>query len=266
MEPALIPAAGRGTRLRPITHHLSKPMLPIGSVPVIHYSIREALSAGCSPVVVIRGAGDRELHRYVQKEFDERVRLTVQREPRGLADALLRGYRLLDDPDRCAALLPDNVVLNGDGIGSLLEVDEVCTVLGTTRVTRQEASYFGNSGDYEADCLDESSHLEQIQSLQAKGEGSFFRRHDEWPVRRSVARNVLTAEFFERAAERSPDPETGEVDDVPILRSMIKSTRVLGFPVGGDVHDMGTPERYLRLNQVMAEQSQTSNGIDPIHD
>jgi len=194
------------------------------------------------------------------------VRLAVQAEPRGLADALLQGYETLEGPGRCAILLPDNVVLGGSGIASLLDVDEECSILGTTRVDREDANYFGNSGDYESDDLDETSGLERIQSLQSKGEGSFRRRHDKWPVRRSVARNLLTAEFFERAKERSPDSETGEVDDVPILRSMIKSSLVFGFPVDGEVYDMGTPERYLRLNDAILDRHQTSNVTEPIHD
>lgn len=266
VEPALIPAAGKGTRLRPITRHLSKPLLPVGSDPVIQYTIREALDAGCPAVRVIRGAGDVSLHRYVRDQFDDRVRLVVQEEPKGLADALFRGYWDLDAPGRCAVLLPDNVVLDGKGIGSLLSLDEDDTVLGTIRVERQEAEYFGNSGAYEAESLDPNSGLEQIQSLQEKGEKNFRRRHDKWPARRTVPRYLLTREFFERAADRSPDPETGEVDDVPILRSMIKSTRVLGFPVDGDIFDMGTPERYQRLNKVMFERSRTPDETEPTYD
>ncbi len=240
-------------------------MLPVGSDPVIRYTIREALIAGCSPVRVIRGTGNVSLHRYVQEHYGDRVRLSVQEEPRGLADALLQGYQDLNGPDRCAVLLPDNVVLGGTGIGSLLSLDEEGTVLGTTQVNRKEAAYFGNSGEYEGELLDQSNGMERICSLQTKGEGSFRRRHEDWPVRRTVPRYLLTEKFFERAENRSPDPDTGEVDDVPILRSMITSSFVIGFPVHGEIYDMGTPERYQRLNKVMFERSWTSNETVPNH-
>lgn len=252
--PALIPAAGEGTRLRPVTRYLSKPMLPVGSEPVINFSLREALEAGCSPVVVVRSPGDSDLEEYVEFNCDDDVQLAVQSEPRGLADALKRGYdRLGNAPDRCAVLLPDNVVLGGRGIAPLLEYEHRGSVLGTTRVAERQARYFGNSGDYESTVLDESVPVERIESLQEKGSGHYGQRYDEWPNRRSVARNVLTREFFERVEAADPDPETGEIDDVPILRAMVQSSTVLGVPVDGAIHDMGTPERYLRLCASLAD-------------
>lgn len=254
--PALIPAAGEGTRLRPVTRYLSKPMLPVGSEPVVHFSLREALEAGCSPVVVVRSSGDDDLKQYVRAHFGDDVQLTVQPESRGLADALKRGYDQLDDsPDRCAVLLPDNVVMDGGGIAPLLEYDHQESVLGTTLVSEGQAPYFGNSGDYESTVIDETRPVERIESLQEKGGGHYGQRYAEWPNRRSVARNLLTKEFFERVDEQDPDPQTGEIDDVPILRAMVQSSTVLGVPVDGTIHDMGTPDRYLRLCSLFHERN-----------
>lgn len=230
-------------------------MLPVGDEPVINFSLREALEAGCSPVVVVRSSEDADLKEYVTSNYEDEVRLAVQPEPRGLADALKRGYdRLENNPDRCAVLLPDNVVLGGRGIASLLDYDHEESVLGTTLVNEEQARYFGNSGDYESKVLDESGPVERIESLQEKGAGHFGQRYEKWPNRRSMARNVLTREFFERVEGAEPDPGTGEIDDVPILRTMVQSSTVIGVPVDGKIHDMGTPERYLRLSSFFHEQ------------
>lgn len=254
--PALIPAAGRGTRLRPITRYLSKPMLPVGSEPVVKYTIEEALSAGCEPVVVVRSPDDDALENYVHSVFSDTVRTVVQPEQEGLADAALRGYDSLGHDGRCAMLLPDNVVLNGSGIGSLLgRTDSGAFALGTTSVTREQAAYFGNSGRFESKPVEGEHELVQITGLQTKGSGSFQNAAEDWPARRAVARSLLPEEFFRRARERDPDPESGEIDDVPIYRAMIQSSTVYGVPLDGDIHDMGTPKRYLKLNSVMAEQS-----------
>ena len=257
--PALIPAAGRGTRLRPITRYLSKPMLPLGSEPVISYTIEEALEANCEPVVVVRSPDDQFLEEYVKTNYRDRVQLTEQPEPRGLADAALRGYRSLENAGRCAMLLPDNVVLNGTGVESLLDrTDPRSLVLGTTLVTQERARYFGNSGRFESEPLEGEDKLVRITGLQEKGSGSFRNAAEDWPTRRAVARSLLPEEFFERAEKREPDPDTGEVDDVPIYRAMIQSSTVYGVPLDGDIHDMGTPERYLKLNETLSEMTETT--------
>lgn len=254
--PAIIPAAGRGTRLRPITRYLSKPMLPVGSEPVISYVLEEALRAGCGPVVVVVAPDDEDLKHYLRTTYSSTVRIAPQPEPRGLADAALRGYDTLDESGRCALMLPDNVVLNGDGIGSLLgSTDSDRLVLGTTSVTRTEAAFFGNSGRYEAEPVDDPSGVERILRLQEKGTGTFENAADSWPVRRAVARTLVPPEFFERAREADPDPGTGEVDDVPIYRAMIESSVVYGVALDGDIYDIGTPERYRRLNGVLFDRT-----------
>jgi UTP-glucose-1-phosphate uridylyltransferase len=226
-------------------------MLPLGSDPVIRYSVQEALQAGCDPIVVVRSPDDQDLKKYLNDQYSGRVKLATQPEPRGLADALLKGYRALDTPGRCAVLLPDNVVLNGTGIGSLLTIDVAGSILGTISVSEEEAAYFGNSGDYTAVPSDGSRSAEVITGLQPKGDGSFYDRKSDWPARRTVPRYCLTDTFFDKAENRSPDPVTGEIDDVPILRTMVNSETVYAVPVDGEVYDMGTPKRYTRLNCVI---------------
>jgi UTP-glucose-1-phosphate uridylyltransferase len=234
-------------------------MLPVGSEPVIRFAIEEALEAECDPVVVIRSPDDQELASFLKRNFHDRVRQTVQKKPKGLAHALLQGFRAIRSNQRCAAILPDNVVLDGTGIRSLIEADVDGSVVGTTRVTAEEALYFGNSGAYEAHPVEGMPKIERLEGLQEKGTGTYRQRYDQWPAPRSVARNVLTPEFFERADRRSPDPETGEIDDVPILRAMIKSSSVYGVPIDGTVYDMGTPDRYSRLQCIVHQRMKSDD-------
>lgn len=255
--PALIPAAGKGTRLRPITRYLSKPMLPVGSEPIIHFSVEEALEAGCNPIVVIRGSGDDDLERYLEKTYGNRVLTAVQPRARGLADALKNGYHELDSPERCAMLLPDNVVLEGRGIGTLIQAETEETIIGTIEITQEEAEYFGNSGDFQSREPESGESFEKITELQKKGSGNFQQRYDDWPARRTVGRSLLRKDFFERAKKREPDPETGEIDDVPILRAMIQSSDVYAVPLEGELYDTGTPDRYLRLSRTIFDRTRT---------
>lgn len=247
--PALIPAAGRGTRLYPVTRFVPKPLLPVGSRPVLAYVLREALEAGCRPVVVVIPSDEPLLEEYLRDRVEaDPVRVAVQPEPRGLADALVRGYESLEtSPDRTAMLLPDNVLPEGSGVNPLLDAgappDRL--VFGVVQVTRGEAEYFGNSGGFEGEKQPDGSF--RITGLQPKGEGTFREAGTRWPRPRTVGRALLPEEFFRRAHRSPPDPETGEVDDVPVYREMLQSQPALGVPLKADLYDMGEPNRYLRL-------------------
>ena len=48
----MIMAAGLGTRLRPLTDHLPKPIAPVGNRPVVEYLLRRIAAAGCSGAVI----------------------------------------------------------------------------------------------------------------------------------------------------------------------------------------------------------------------
>ena len=51
-EKAMILAAGRGERMRPLTDHLPKPLLEVGGWPLIHYHIDALSRAGFRELVI----------------------------------------------------------------------------------------------------------------------------------------------------------------------------------------------------------------------
>lgn len=50
---AIIPAAGNGIRMLPITHVIPKPMLPILEFPSIHYVVEEFVNSGITNIVIV---------------------------------------------------------------------------------------------------------------------------------------------------------------------------------------------------------------------
>ncbi|MGM0380714.1 MAG: sugar phosphate nucleotidyltransferase [bacterium] len=260
--PALIPAAGRGTRLRPITSYLSKPMLPLGDQPAVKFVIEEAFRAGCRPVVVIVNSDDSNLKTYLEKDCPRTVVIVQQPRPRGLAEALLRGYGHLDYEGPVAMLLADNIVLNSRGLEFIIKnkLNDWLT-FGTVKVTGSEAKFYGNSGGYEGKPIDNTGgKLEKIFSLQSKGKGDFSRAKESWPARRTVGRALLPPDFFAEARQLQPDPESGELDDVPIYRRLLDKKPATGVLLPEKVYDMGQPERYLRLCSDRFEAEIESSG------
>jgi len=87
---AVIPAAGLGTRLLPITRAIPKEMLPVGERPVIHHVVEELIEAGIEQILIVVSARKGAILDYFEQEPDLGARLYYvrQAEQRGLADAV----------------------------------------------------------------------------------------------------------------------------------------------------------------------------------
>jgi CTP:molybdopterin cytidylyltransferase MocA len=89
---AVVMAAGIGSRLRPLTDHFAKPVLPIDGRPVLATLLHELAAAGIGVVHLVTG------HQAPQVEaladdgaaFGLDVRIVAQPEPLGSADAVRR--------------------------------------------------------------------------------------------------------------------------------------------------------------------------------
>src|ERR671914_583944 len=87
---AVVIAAGLGTRLRPLTEHFPKPVLPLDGRPVISTLLRELAAAGCRDVTLVVGyrAGQVEALVGDGSGFGLTVRYARQEEPLGSAHAV----------------------------------------------------------------------------------------------------------------------------------------------------------------------------------
>lgn len=107
----IILAAGRGTRLYPMTKAVAKPLLPVYDKPLIYYSVATMLMAGVREIMIIAPMGGipgfLELfgngsHLGVEITYKEQL------VPRGIADAFRIGEDFIGDDDVCL-LLGDNI-------------------------------------------------------------------------------------------------------------------------------------------------------------
>lgn len=92
MIPAVVLAAGLGTRLRPLTERYAKPVLPIDGKPVVAQLLRELAAGGCPGVTVVVGHLGEQVRRLLGDgdAFGVRLRYVVQPRPDGSADAVKR--------------------------------------------------------------------------------------------------------------------------------------------------------------------------------
>lgn len=86
---AVVLAAGLGTRMRPVSDHWPKPVLPIDGRPVVVTLAHELAAAGCGELVVVTGHLAEQVEELVAP-LPYPVRFVRQPDPLGSADAVAR--------------------------------------------------------------------------------------------------------------------------------------------------------------------------------
>jgi len=84
MSIAVVPVAGLGTRLLPLTKTQPKEMLPIGRKPVVHHIVEELIDNGIDQILFITGASKTSIENY----FDLNESLVTMLRERGKEDLL----------------------------------------------------------------------------------------------------------------------------------------------------------------------------------
>lgn len=98
----IIMAAGKGTRLSPLTKVISKELLPVYNKPMIYYPIETLVSGGISEILLIVAEEYLDLYQKLLGDGSDlgvSFSYAVQTERRGTADALLIGEKFLNGDD-----------------------------------------------------------------------------------------------------------------------------------------------------------------------
>jgi NDP-sugar pyrophosphorylase family protein len=96
---AVVMAAGEGRRLRPLTDHWPKPILPIGGRPVILTLLQELAEGGCERAWIVTGHLAEQVERLVDRSQPTlEIRFVRQPEPLGSADVIARAIEAGAEP------------------------------------------------------------------------------------------------------------------------------------------------------------------------
>jgi glucose-1-phosphate thymidylyltransferase len=118
---ALVLAAGRGTRLRPLTNTIPKHLLPVGNKPILFHVLDYIAEAGIGDIgIVVSPESEAHIREAVGEGLPWRARVTFisQPEPQGLAHAVKTAQAFLGDSS-FLMFLGDNLMQ--DGIKNFLD-------------------------------------------------------------------------------------------------------------------------------------------------
>lgn len=107
----IVLAAGKGTRLYPITLPVCKPLLPVYDKPLIYYSLSTLMQAGIREILIIVPPGEVETFQDLLKDGSQlgvHIEYKEQMVQRGIADAFIVGEEFIGQDSVCLAL-GDNI-------------------------------------------------------------------------------------------------------------------------------------------------------------
>lgn len=131
---AIIPVAGFGTRLLPISKAIPKEMVPVVDRPIIQHVVEEALAAGINEILLVTRTGKSSIEDHFDTHFEleasleksgkdailamvreiapPELKITTVRQPeaKGLGHAVYCAAHLLGEGEPFAVLLPDMLV------------------------------------------------------------------------------------------------------------------------------------------------------------
>jgi len=250
IDVAVIPAAGRGTRMRPATRVVPKALITVVDRPAIQYAVEEAARAGAKEAIVVV---DLDAGHLIAQHFslggslpgleDIRVRPVVQEEPLGLGHAVYEAAEMVADRS-FFCLLSDNIVRPGhdvlrdmaagsnDGGVSVMCLrhypDEFLTKYGFVIPTSEiEDRYLDIGGAVEKPGVEDAPSNLGL-----------------------VGRYLFTPEVF-TILEKTDPGYGGEIQLTDAIHELGKRGRLRGFVAEEELLDTGTPEGLLKATKVL---------------
>jgi len=96
---AIIPLAGKGTRVRPHTHSRPKPLLRVANRPVLSYVVEQLSAEGVDEMICITGHLAPQIKEFLAAEYgDMPVQYVEQVSQRGTADAIALAEPFINGP------------------------------------------------------------------------------------------------------------------------------------------------------------------------
>lgn len=239
---ALVLCAGRGSRLRPLTHTRAKASLPVAGRPVLHHVLDYLLRHGFTEVGVVIGPQQDDLRQIVPRRTEQQVRLIVQDEPRGIAHAVRVAHPFLEE-DPFLLYLGDN-----------LTDEDLTPALARFHKSRPSALI----------TLREVANPTAFGVAEVEGERvvRVVEKPADPPSNLAIAGIYLFAPIVHAAIERLQPSARGELEITDAIALLTDAKEiVLGHRMRGWWQDMGTVEGILAANTVLLDR--IAGEIDP---
>ena len=263
---AIIPAAGLGTRMLPISHAVPKEMLPIVDLPAIYHLVEEAANSGITDILVITNRDKDAMEDFFDLSIEYGNALTLkgkteeakrlydianmanvyflrQKETKGLGHAVGRARSFVGD-EPFVVMYGDDIVFSETPVcRQLMDVYEKYgkTVVGVKPVPKEDLRKYCS---LKVDAIEGESRVTYCTDMIEKPEAG-----KEFSNLSILGRVLLTPEVFDLIDKLAPGAG-GEIQLTDAMAKMARESGVYALEFEGERFDMGSKLGFLKANIV----------------
>ena len=261
IKQAIIPLAGQGTRLLPLTSVLPKELLPINGKPGLEYIIEECIKAGIKEIIFIISKKKQMIKEYFYhdkfyrkllkkrkkdkrlmleyskiKKYKKMIKFVYQNSPKGTGDAVLKCKNLIKSK-YFLMLMPDDLIIKKNCSSSLIKLHKKynSSIIASKIVNRKTVSRWGifnlkkiNKKNFIIKDVIEKPSMKLAPSNYAV-----------------IGRYILPKTIFDVLKKQKPG-QNGEIHITDAIRLLInKNNKFIGHIFAGKYLDCGTMKGYI---------------------
>lgn len=271
IKKAVIPAAGLGTRMLPISKAVPKEMLPIVDRPAISYLVKEAADAGIEDILIITAGGKECIEDYFDYSAVYEKRLTEkgktddlrllrevadmanitfirQKEALGLGHAILKARAFVGEDD-FAVLYGDDIIVSETPV-----TKQLCCVYekyglgvaGVKPVPWEDVTRYCSLKVDEAE-----KGVYRVSDMVEKPK----RREDAFSNLSILGRVILPAQIFDILENTAPGAG-GEIQLTDAMAVLSREKGMMALDFEGRRYDMGSKLGFLTANVIEGVKSE----------
>ena len=260
IKQAIIPLAGLGTRMLPLTSVMPKELMPINGKPNLEYILEECIAAGIKEFIFIISKNKLSIKKYfyndifykkiIKKKKDKRlikeykkikrykkmIKFVYQNKPKGTGDAVLKCQKLIKNKF-FLMLLPDDLIIKKNCSKEMIRLHKITngSIIATKRVKRKTVSRWGILSF-------KNKKKNQFQIKDVIEKPSIKKAPSNFAI---IGRYILSSNIFGEIKKLKPG-QGGEIHITDAIKNLIhKNNKFYGNIFKGKYLDCGTFSGYI---------------------
>ncbi|TLZ78645.1 MAG: glucose-1-phosphate thymidylyltransferase [Methanobacteriota archaeon] len=229
---AVVLAAGEGTRMRPLTANLPKPLLPVAGKPFLRHTLEALRGADISRVAVLIGWQGHRIRESIGTGESLGLSITYEEQAERLGTAHAIGC-MRSHVDGDFLSMNGDVVVSAAGLAALVAHHTKVRgpVLALAEVPNPESFGVVETKDGKVTSLEEKPRRPKSHLINA---GIYVFDEDIFPL-----------------IDKTPKSSRGEYEITDTIRALMEKRDVYGFRLPGEWIDVGRPWDLLRANAAL---------------
>ena len=268
IKQAIIPLAGLGTRLLPLTSVMPKELLPINGKPNLEYIMEECIEAGIKEFIFVISKNKNQIKKYFfndklfkniikkknnkhilneyikLKKYRKMIKFVYQNKPKGTGDAVLKCKKHIKGKF-FMMLLPDDLIIKKNCSIEMITLHNKTksSIIATKKVDRKSVSRWGilSFKNKKKNYFQITDVIEKPKIKDAKSNFAI------------IGRYILPTSIINEIPKLNPG-QAGEIHITDAIKNLInKNEKFYGNIFKGQYLDCGTLDGYIKSGKIISK-------------